>query len=61
VIFSIFSGSLFGSIVGLILMRAKGADSKYAIPFGPFLSLGAVCYIFFGKELMAWYKTLLVH
>lgn len=60
VIFSIFSGSFFGSIVGLILMRAKKADGKYAIPFGPFLSLGATCYIFFGKELMAWYKTLLI-
>jgi leader peptidase (prepilin peptidase)/N-methyltransferase len=54
-VFTILVSSLVGSIVGVILMVAKGADSKYAIPFGPFLSLGAVVYLFFGREMIRWY------
>jgi leader peptidase (prepilin peptidase)/N-methyltransferase len=33
-------------------MLAKGAGTKYAIPFGPFLSLGALVYVFFGNTLI---------
>jgi leader peptidase (prepilin peptidase)/N-methyltransferase len=52
VIFSLVSGSVFGTIVGIPLMLAKGRDTKYAIPFGPFLSLGAIIFIFRGDSLM---------
>jgi leader peptidase (prepilin peptidase) / N-methyltransferase len=48
VIFSLVSGSLLGTLVGIPLMLAKGENSKYAIPFGPFLSLGAVIYVYMG-------------
>lgn len=54
-VFTIVVSSLIGSIVGVALMVAKGADSKYAIPFGPFLSMGAVIYLFFGREIIRWY------
>ena len=54
-LFTILVSSLIGSIVGVALMVATGADSKYAIPFGPFLSMGAVIYLFFGKEIIRWY------
>lgn len=30
-----------------------------AVPFGPFLALGAAEYLFFGERLMAWYFSLL--
>jgi leader peptidase (prepilin peptidase)/N-methyltransferase len=52
VIFSLMSGSLLGTLVGLPLMLIKGEDTKYAIPFGPFLSLGALIYVFAGEELI---------
>ena len=52
VIFSLVSGSVLGTVVGIPLMLAKGRDTKYAIPFGPFLSLGALVYIFFGNTLI---------
>jgi leader peptidase (prepilin peptidase)/N-methyltransferase len=29
----------------------KGKDMKYAVPFGPFLSIAAVMYLFVGSEL----------
>jgi len=54
-LFTILVSSLIGSMVGIALMVAKGADSKYAIPFGPFLSIGAVIYLFFGREMIRWY------
>ncbi len=40
VILTILLSSLIGSVTGVVLMLIKGKDFKYAIPFGPFLSLG---------------------
>ena len=53
--FTLLLSSLSGSVVGLTLMWWTGSDSKYAIPFGPFLAFGAVCFAFFGPELLEWY------
>jgi leader peptidase (prepilin peptidase)/N-methyltransferase len=55
VLFTVFSGSLIGTVIGVTIMVAKGKDSKYAIPFGPFLSMGALLYLFFGEEIIYWY------
>jgi len=52
VIFSLMSGSLIGTIVGIPLMLVKGKDTKYAIPFGPFLSLGALLFLIMGDRLI---------
>lgn len=53
--FIIFVSSLTGSVIGVTLMLVRKKDSKLAIPFGPFLALGAVVYLFFGEELISWY------
>ncbi len=58
VILTILLSSLFGSISGIIIMLLKGKDFKYAIPFGPFLSLGAVISLFYGENLIRWYLCL---
>ena len=56
VLFTLFSGSLFGTLSGLLIMLyTRIADTKLKIPFGPFLSLGAIVYIFFGQQLIHWY------
>lgn len=55
---ALFFASLTGSVVGLIFMLRKGVDSKYALPFAPFLCLGALCYLFFGDALLALYPPL---
>jgi leader peptidase (prepilin peptidase)/N-methyltransferase len=52
VIFSLMAGSLLGTLVGIPMMLIKGEDSKYAIPFGPFLSLGALIFLFFGDTII---------
>ena len=58
VILTILLSSLIGSITGIFIMVLKGKDSKYAIPFGPFLSLGAVISLFYGESLIRWYLNL---
>ena len=55
VILTIFFSSLIGSITGIIMMLLKGKDFKYAIPFGPFLSVGAVVALFYQNEIITWY------
>ncbi|MBI5327106.1 MAG: prepilin peptidase [Deltaproteobacteria bacterium] len=55
VIITIFTGSFIGAVVGSALMLAKGKDTKYAIPFGPFLAVGAVVSLFFGDAIIDWY------
>lgn len=59
VLFTIFSGSLVGTVIGVTIMVAQGKDSKYAIPFGPFLSMGALLYLFFGEPIIFWYLGML--
>ena len=55
VILTILLSSLIGSTTGILIMILKGKDFKYAIPFGPFLSLGAVIALFYGENLIRWY------
>ena len=55
VFFTLFSGAFVGAAIGLSLMVFWGKKSKYALPFGPFLSLGAYVYVFYGRELIDWY------
>ncbi|MCB0350940.1 MAG: prepilin peptidase [Bdellovibrionales bacterium] len=53
--FVIISSSLIGSVVGLIVMAKTKGGMSQAIPFGPYLALGALVYIFFGQELSQMY------
>ncbi len=48
VIFVAFVSSLLGTIVGISIILYQRGDLKYAIPFGPFLSIAAIIYIFTG-------------
>ena len=57
--FVILFSSLIGIIIGggsLLLLR-QGLQTK--IPFGPFLALGALLYLFFGSDFVSWYFRLL--
>lgn len=54
----IFLSSLLGSMVGVPLMLIKKEDGKLAIPFGPFLAVGAFIYLLWGPQFMHWYFSL---
>ena len=51
----IMISSLSGAIVGSIFILLSGKGSEFKIPFGPFLSLGAIIYLFVGQDLLNWY------
>lgn len=60
VVFTIFTGSAVGTFAGLIVMASKRLmDAKLRIPFGPFLSVGAISYVFFGEKVIFWYLNML--
>jgi leader peptidase (prepilin peptidase)/N-methyltransferase len=46
VVFVMLVSSLVGTLTGLSVILYKKGNLKYALPFGPFLSLAAVIYIF---------------
>jgi leader peptidase (prepilin peptidase) / N-methyltransferase len=43
---TIFVGSVIGAVVGIVVMLMSGTGRKTEIAFGPWLSVGAVIYIF---------------
>lgn len=53
--FTLFFASLTGSVIGLGFMIGKGVGRRFALPFAPFLCMGALLYLFFGNELMEFY------
>jgi len=55
VIFTVFVGSAIGKVVAIALALRTEEGRKLAIPFGPFLSLGALLFLFFGPQIMGWY------
>ncbi len=60
VLFTIFTASAGGTLAGgMIMLAQRSKDLKLAIPFGPFLSIGAIVYIFWGPRLIAWYFGIL--
>ena len=54
---------LSGTVVGLWIMSRKGtkAGRKTAVPFGPFLALGAVVAVFVGPQLVDVYVNHFLH
>jgi leader peptidase (prepilin peptidase)/N-methyltransferase len=59
VLFTIFVASLVGTLAGLAVMLQSRTGIKLAVPFGPFLAIGAITYIFFGTQLISWYFNIL--
>jgi len=55
VLFTIFIASLTGTLAGMALIFRRRGDMKLAVPFGPFLAVGAIAYLFMGPELISWY------
>jgi leader peptidase (prepilin peptidase) / N-methyltransferase len=60
ILFSLVGGSIIGSLVGIPLMLIKKENTKYAIPFGPFLSLSAVIFLFSGDIFINGFLNIIV-
>jgi leader peptidase (prepilin peptidase)/N-methyltransferase len=51
---ALLSGTLVGA--GIIARRGAAEGRKTAVPFGPFLALGALVGLFAGPEIVDWYR-----
>jgi leader peptidase (prepilin peptidase)/N-methyltransferase len=47
--------SVGGALVGGMMMLIQGKGRKYAVPFGPFLSLAAIVSLLWGGDMINWY------
>jgi leader peptidase (prepilin peptidase)/N-methyltransferase len=54
--FVIFASSLSGSFIGILAMIKQKKGGKTRIPFGPFLSLAALLYLFFTEQVHQLYS-----
>lgn len=53
-----FAGILLGTVVGVALMAAGKAGRKTAVPYGPFMLVGALVGLFWGNDLLNGYMAL---
>ena len=58
VLFSIFAGSVVGSVVGLATLLVGKRVWSAKLPFGPYLAFGALTWMFFGEKFVQWYVKL---
>ncbi len=61
--FIILTSSVLGTFIGVFQMMKAKSNSEglsTAIPFGPFLALAAIIYIFGGKSITEWYFGLFI-
>lgn len=59
VLFTVFAASIIGAVIGIGQKLVSKEEWKRPIPFGPYLTLGAVLWVFAGPGLMIWYFGLL--
>ena len=60
VAFTVMSASTIGALVGLGAIVIGRREWSAKIPFGPYLALGALIWLFTGPELVKWYWSLTI-
>ena len=58
VLFNIVASSFAGSIIGVGLIALGKHELGRHIPFGPYMALGVIAWLFGGDVLIDWYLTL---
>ena len=61
VLVTLILSSVFGSIVGVgMVALSKTKFGKFVeIPYGPYICMGCLAWMFYGPELVSWYLNLL--
>jgi leader peptidase (prepilin peptidase)/N-methyltransferase len=54
----ILISSLTGAVIGGVSLVISRQGVRSRIPFGPFLALGALLFLFFGNDMMLWFYHL---
>ena len=58
VAFTIMGASMLGALVGVLTIAVGRREWSTKIPFGPYLALGALLWLFAGPELVRWYLAM---
>jgi leader peptidase (prepilin peptidase)/N-methyltransferase len=53
--FIILISSLSGAVIGGVSLAVSRQGVRSRIPFGPFLALGALVFLFFGDDIVLWF------
>jgi leader peptidase (prepilin peptidase)/N-methyltransferase len=56
--FIILISALSGAVIGGVSLAASRQGMRSRIPFGPFLALGALVFLFFGDHIVLWFYRL---
>lgn len=57
-VLTLLLASVVGAVFGLLLMKFRGKDMKYAMPFGSFIAPAAFVSLVWGEPLITWYLSL---
>ncbi len=57
-VLTLLLASVVGAVFGLMLMKFRGKDMKYAMPFGSFIAPAAFVSLVWGEHLITWYLSL---
>ena len=61
VVAALLVGIVIGGIVAVFLLLARRRGRKEAVPFGPFLAVGAMVTLVWGAQIIEWYRTTLTN
>lgn len=59
VLMALMIGFFSAAPIGVLVLIWKGPHGNHKIPFGPFLSIGAICYIFSGQHILQFFQSYL--
>ena len=54
-LFTLLVSSLLGGVIGLALVLGRKKDWQTRIPYGPYIAIGALLWMFCGHQIMNWY------
>jgi leader peptidase (prepilin peptidase) / N-methyltransferase len=59
VLFTVLAASILGTIIAGLARLVGHSEWGAKIPFGPYLAAGALAWLFYGQEVLAWYVGLM--
>jgi leader peptidase (prepilin peptidase)/N-methyltransferase len=54
----LFTGFLYGAVIGMLLIAFGRRGRRQHIPFGPFLAAGTMTFVLFGAQIINWRSNL---
>ena len=55
IVFTLFASAVLGAVGGSLTLLARRGSGSRVIPYGPYIALAAVLWMFYGPELLTWW------